>query len=427
MDPSASLLPLMRQAVHGDREAADRLFARAADRLLLFIQLRLGGKLRARLEAADVLQEVFTHAHRDPGRFDPEATQVPDRSFLQWPRWAALNCPHRACRTTTNCSARWGAVAWGWTTAPTSVRSAAMWPSRYCTAPLGCRNWPWLLVVWGLTLTPLALRAASRPPPMLLRPALVALVLLAASPTQTQVADTQFSARRGLYTNPLVVTVSTATPGATIRYTLDCSDPRIAPNFVQGPSPLVVAIDPTSTNGGLRPLTSAVVLRADAFAPGMAPTCVDTQTYGFPARVLSQQRPAGFTTAVQFDVAPNIVHSPLYSGRILGDLAALPSMSVVGDATQIFGSSRLLRAANGSIEVPGSIEVMHPDGRRDQVDCGFTPRSWTQNKRSIRAYFRSQYGADKWRHDLFRNAPQGGVVLGTGVQLTQGVCTGVCR
>lgn len=74
----------MRRAVHGDREAADRLFARAADRLLLFIQLRLGGKLRARLDAADVLQEVFTHAHRDLGRFDPEATQVPDRSFLQW-------------------------------------------------------------------------------------------------------------------------------------------------------------------------------------------------------------------------------------------------------------------------------------------------------------------------------------------------------
>lgn len=253
---------------------------------------------------------------------------------------------------------------------------------------------------------------------MLLRLALVAFALLAATPAQTQVADTQFSARRGLYTNPLVVTVSTATPGATIRYTLDCSDPRISPNSVQGPSPLVVTIDPTSTNGGLRPLTPAVVLRAYAFAPGMTPTNVDTQTYVFPARVLSQQRPAGFTTAVQFDVDPNIVHSPLYSGRILGDLAALPSMSVVGDATQIFGSSGVLRAANGSIEVPGSIEVMHPDGRRDQVDCGLTPHSWTQNKRSIRVYFRSQYGADKWRHDLFRDAPEGHAV---GVQSFDGL------
>lgn len=259
-------------------------------------------------------------------------------------------------------------------------------------------------------LQPTVCPAAGCSPPMILRTLAVGFALVAGLFAQAQVADTQFSIRRGLFTNPITVTVSSATPGATIRYTLDCSDPRTSTNFAQGPSPLSVTIDPTSTNAGLRPLTPAVVLRAYAFAPGMTPTNVDTQTYVFPVQVLTQTRPTGFSTAIQYGVDANVVNSPLYSGRILGDLAALPTMSVVGNYTQIFGSSGLLRAANGTIEVPGSIEVMHPDGRRDQVDCGLTPHSWTQNKRSIRVYFRSQYGADKWRHDLFRESPEGHAV-----------------
>lgn len=224
---------------------------------------------------------------------------------------------------------------------------------------------------------------------------------------QAPVADTQFSVPRGLYQAPFQVVVSSATPGATIRYTLDCSDPRTSTLAAQGTTPVTITIDPVSTNGGLRPLTPAVVVRAYAFAPGMTPTNVDTVTYVFPARVPFQTRPAGFTTAVQFDVDPNVVNSPLYAGRFQADLAALPTMSVVANATQVFGTSGLVRAANGSIEVPGSIEVVHPDGRDDQVDCGLTPHSWTQNKRSLRVYFRSIYGDDKWRHDLFRDSVEG--------------------
>jgi RNA polymerase sigma-70 factor (ECF subfamily) len=40
--------------------------------------------LRARLEPADVLQEVFTHAHRDLQRFQPDQSSDPDRTFLHW-------------------------------------------------------------------------------------------------------------------------------------------------------------------------------------------------------------------------------------------------------------------------------------------------------------------------------------------------------
>jgi len=242
------------------------------------------------------------------------------------------------------------------------------------------------------------------------------------------VADTKFSVGRGLYTTPFVVTISTLTPGATIRYTLDCSDPRTSTNTAQGASPLSVTIDPTSTNGGLRALTPAVVLRAYATAPGLTPTNVDTVTYVFPQRVLTQTRPTGFPTAIQFDTDPLVLSNPVYAARILADLAALPTMSVVGEYNSIFGTSGVVRAPNGSLEAPGSIEVVHPDGRDDQVDCGLTPHSWQQNKRSIRVYFRATYGDDKWRHDLFRASAEGndsGVTSFDGLVLRAGFNDGI--
>ena len=75
----------------------------------------------------------------------------------------------------------------------------------------------------------------------------LSLLALASLRAQTTVADTQFSVGRGLYTQPFVLTITTATPGASIRYTLDCSDPRPSTLAAQGPRPLSVAIDPAGT------------------------------------------------------------------------------------------------------------------------------------------------------------------------------------
>ena len=108
------------------------------------------------------------------------------------------------------------------------------------------------------------------------------------------VDDTKFSVKRGVYSLPFDVTISTNTLGATIRYSLDGSDPRISTNTKQGSSPLTVRIDPTSTNAGMRDLTPAVTLRAYAFKTGMTSTNVDTQTYIFVDNVLKQTRPASY-------------------------------------------------------------------------------------------------------------------------------------
>ncbi|MCB9878446.1 MAG: sigma-70 family RNA polymerase sigma factor [Planctomycetes bacterium] len=84
MAEDPDLPELIRRASAGNRDAGDRLFARAADRVLLFIRLRLGQGLRARFDPQDVLQEVFTHAHRDLARFDTAGTSDPERGFVHW-------------------------------------------------------------------------------------------------------------------------------------------------------------------------------------------------------------------------------------------------------------------------------------------------------------------------------------------------------
>ena len=65
--PSARLL---KRARAGDRKAYDELFARVADRVLFFVRMRLGGRLRDKVDSLDVLQDVYMEAHKDLERFE---------------------------------------------------------------------------------------------------------------------------------------------------------------------------------------------------------------------------------------------------------------------------------------------------------------------------------------------------------------------
>ncbi len=77
------------------------------------------------------------------------------------------------------------------------------------------------------------------------------------------VADTKFSVDRGFYDAAFDVDITCSTPGATIYYTLDGSEPTQSGTEYTGP----VSISATTT------------LRAKAFKSGWLPTNVDTQTY----------------------------------------------------------------------------------------------------------------------------------------------------
>jgi RNA polymerase sigma-70 factor (ECF subfamily) len=71
---------LVLRAREGDRGAYDRLFERAAPRALQFVRLRLGPRLRGRVEEMDVLQDAYLDAHAAFPRFH---FQGPG-SFSRW-------------------------------------------------------------------------------------------------------------------------------------------------------------------------------------------------------------------------------------------------------------------------------------------------------------------------------------------------------
>ncbi len=68
--PNLDTQVLIDRARDGDRDAYDRLFEQAAQRLLLYVRLRLGGELRQAVASQDVLQETYLHAHRDFSGFE---------------------------------------------------------------------------------------------------------------------------------------------------------------------------------------------------------------------------------------------------------------------------------------------------------------------------------------------------------------------
>jgi len=63
---------LLREARAGSAEAVERLYERAAPRLLAFIRLRLGRTLRARLESRDILQATLLRSFERLGQLEAD-------------------------------------------------------------------------------------------------------------------------------------------------------------------------------------------------------------------------------------------------------------------------------------------------------------------------------------------------------------------
>ncbi|MFT6238596.1 MAG: hypothetical protein ACJAQT_000670 [Akkermansiaceae bacterium] len=176
------------------------------------------------------------------------------------------------------------------------------------------------------------------------------------------VEDTKFSIPRGFYETPQSVAITTATPDATIRYSLDGSLPS--------PTNGSTYADPVN-------ITTTTVLRAIAYKTGLSPTNVDTNTYLFVDDVItSPELGASVTPQMQ------------------ASLTDAPTLSIVTPQT-----------INGTSEVPASFELINPDGTPGfQENCGvknFGGAFTNFDKKSFRMYFRSQYGASKLKHPLF--------------------------
>jgi len=68
-DRLAATVQLLRRWKDGDPEAADHLYRRYFDRIHAVVRLRMGQRLRAKAESADIVQEAFLASLRGLGNF----------------------------------------------------------------------------------------------------------------------------------------------------------------------------------------------------------------------------------------------------------------------------------------------------------------------------------------------------------------------
>ncbi len=78
--PDPQTLDLVGRAKAGDSEAYDQLFGSAAERILLFLRVRLGAALAGKLEPMDILQDTYAEAHKAFRNFEYQG----DGSFIRW-------------------------------------------------------------------------------------------------------------------------------------------------------------------------------------------------------------------------------------------------------------------------------------------------------------------------------------------------------
>jgi hypothetical protein len=223
------------------------------------------------------------------------------------------------------------------------------------------------------------------------------------------VADTTFSHDRGFYVEPFEVTIRSATEDAVIHYTLDGSTPTPSRGLVySGP----IGIGATTT------------LRALAFKAGWRATNVDTQTYIFLDDVILQgtdpstgsaRTPAGYpdswgSVAGDYQMDPDVVgqmgrdiFGGLYAESIHDDMKAVPTLSLVMDREDWFGSRGIyINKSQDGTERVTSLEYIDPNTGKDfQVNCamamqggvsggGTSLNRWKSFKLSMRPRFKTR-------------------------------------
>jgi hypothetical protein len=249
------------------------------------------------------------------------------------------------------------------------------------------------------------------------------------------VADTNFSIKRGFFSTAQSVEITTATSGATIRFTTDGS----VPTLTNG-----------STYTGPINVAATTTLRAAAFKSGFTPTNVDTQTYIFVSDVILQsaadvtqpyatwghdKEDSGSESGYNLDDESDWAMDPdIVTGNeaaVKNALLAIPTMSVVMDWNDLFGGAPLPGTFSGTTTVApapqgiyimgrsserrNSLEFINPAAASDQfqIDAGIeiqghsSPTRWNSDKLSFQVKFKDLYGPSKLEFPLFTGSPDG--------------------
>jgi hypothetical protein len=247
------------------------------------------------------------------------------------------------------------------------------------------------------------------------------------------VADTKFSQDRGFYDAPFEVEITTETPDAIIRYTTDGSTPTTSHGQIYNPaSPIIIS--------------TTTCLRAMAYKTGWKSTNVDTQTYIFLDDVItqatnpvtgSQVTPPGYPSSWgsvtgDYQMDPDVVgqngrdrFNGLYANTIKDDLKSAPTISLVMDKDDWFGSRGIyINQSQDGTERVCSIEYIDPNnGKEFHINCamamqggvsggGTSLQRWKSFKLSMRPRFKTQTddlkatgGPPKLNFKLFADSP----------------------
>ena len=220
----------------------------------------------------------------------------------------------------------------------------------------------------------------------------------------------QISQSRGFYDDPFEVTLTVDTPGTEIYYTLDGSLPNRASGVAYS---VPIQVDGTTT------------LRAVAFKDGFVPARTVTHTYLFLADVLAQPAdPVGFPDhwgragAADYAMDPRVVASPeseFYDPNVADALRALPTISVVVNTDDFFGTENGLQAFpeqhGDAWERTASVEFIDfetfDDAQRDAGIrmVGKASRNINRRKHNMRLAFRDDYGFSSLDLPLFGLGP----------------------
>ncbi len=218
-----------------------------------------------------------------------------------------------------------------------------------------------------------------------------------------------FDHLRGRYSAPFNLALSSATPGVTIRYTLNGSAPTLNNGTIYtGPIPISVT----------------TVLRAIALKPGWRSSGVDTHSYLFIDDIVNQTTstatalgfPASAVNGQTFRYGMTLSNVTAGGGTLATlktALAAMPTVSMSTDAGNLVDATAGIYANPGKHglfwERPVSMEYLNAAGTSEfAINCGARirggySRSTGNPKHAFHMYFRSSLYDGKLNYRLFGN------------------------
>lgn len=220
-----------------------------------------------------------------------------------------------------------------------------------------------------------------------------------------RVSEPMISRRGGLVTSPFDVELTTRTPGAVIRYTLDGGAPSQDTGLIYRKP---IRVEQTT------------VLRARAFGRHLKASSIATGSFLFTSDVLAQngrELPAtwgvkdGWTVPADYEMDKEITQDARYQDRLQRGLDSLPLLSVVMDQDGLFDRETGIythpEATGREWEREASIEFFQPGGTEFRAACGLRIQGgWSRRpeetpKHSFRLSFREQYGVPVLEFPLF--------------------------